>query len=169
MMKIRSGITAVFLLAISACQSGAGETGADTVPILAVYSDSQCLKRELGIEVIRDADALAAWWAPLSRMQLPQRQLPQELATIDFVTSAVFVVSMGSRPTPDYAVELYSDRAPVQGSSLTLPVDFLQPTPGAALAQVVTSPCAVFTVPVNHYETIAVRDSQGNNMLESQL
>ena len=169
MMNMRSGITAVFLLAISACQSGVGETGDMAVPVFAVYSDSQCLQREPGIDVIRDADALTAWWAPLSRLQLPQRQLPQELATIDFVTSVVFVVSMGSQPTPGYALELYSDRAPVQGSSLALPVDFLEPNVSAMLAQVVTSPCAVFTVAVNHYEIIAVRDSQGNTLLERAL
>jgi hypothetical protein len=88
---------------------------------------------------------------------------------IDFERSAVFVLSMGSQPTAGYGIELHSERATVQRESLTIPAGWQEPPADTMVVQVVTSPCIVFTVPAKQYQTVIVRDRQGNTLVEARF
>lgn len=156
------------LLTLVACGAGSDLAETKAVSIQMVYSDDQCMREAAGIDLINDENALAAWWLPLSRQQLPLKQLPQSLADIDFEKTSLLVVSMGSRPTPGHAIELYSDQAPVQDASLTIPAAWMAPPADAMLAQLITSPCAVFAVPVGQYENLEVRDREGGKLVHSR-
>jgi hypothetical protein len=124
------------------------------------------MKESANIEPIRNATALTDWWQTLARQQIPAKPLPQSLGAINFERSAVFVLSMGQRPTAGYGIELHSERATMQRESLMIPAGWQEPPPDTMVAQVVTSPCIVFTVPANRYETVRVRDRQGNTLVE---
>ncbi len=163
-------VIAAMLLAVGACQSGIESAGvADTVAIQTVYRDSRCLSDEAEIELLRDAAALADWWRPLASRQFPAKPLPQNLGAIDFDTSTVFVLFMGPLPTAGYDIDLYADRASVQGTSLTIPASWRNPAPDALLAQVVTNPCMVITVPAARYESVTIRDRRGNTLVEANF
>jgi len=158
---------ATLLLTVSACRSGVeGFELSGTVLIRAAYRDSQCASDKAKIEPISDETALADWWRSLAEQQVPAKPMPQSLGAIDFERSVVFVVFMGRRPTTGFGIELQSDRAPVQRASLTIPAIWQEPPPDAMVAMVVTSPCVVFAVPNDQYETVSVRDRQGNALLE---
>jgi hypothetical protein len=161
---------AVILIATNACRPGIEQAhSADTVPIHTAWQDHQCRSDAASIESIQDADALAIWWQPLASRQLPAKPLPQSLGAVDFNESSVFVVLMGQQPTAGYDIELYDDRAPVQRASLTIPANWKKPSPDMMVAQVMTSPCIVITVPADRYDIVTVQDQRGNTLLESHF
>jgi len=160
----------VLLMVVGACRPGVEQSGsAATVPIRIVHRDHQCLSDTARIEMIQNTTALGQWWQPFAKQQFPARPLPQSLATIDFDRSSAIVVFLGSRPTAGYDIELYSDRARVQKTSLTIPAQWREPPSGTMAAEVVTSPCVVMTVPAGRYETVTVQDRQGRKLLENHF
>jgi len=168
--KHNIAVVAVLLLAVGACQSGINSAASsETVPIRAVYHDSQCLNESAQITPIRDAIELAAWWQPLAKQQFPAKPLPQSLATINFDQSTAFVLFMGSRPTAGYDIELLDDRAIVREASLTIPASWQEPSSDTMVAQIMTSPCVVITLPDARYETVTVRNRQGKTLLTAKL
>ena len=161
---------AVILITTNACRPGIEQAhSSDTVPIHTAWRDHQCRSDAASIESIQDADALAIWWQPLASRQLPAKPLPQSLGAVDFNESSVFVVLMGRQPTAGYDIELYDDRAPVQRASLTIPANWKKPSPDMMVAQVMTSPCIVITVPADRYDIVTVQDQRGNTLLESHF
>jgi len=170
MKMYRLAVVAVMLLAANACRSGIEQTeSSDTVPILAAYQDQQCHSDVADIKLIQNELSLANWWQPLANQQFPVKPLPQELGAIDFDKTILIIVLMGSRPTAGYSIELYDDQAPVQVTALTIPAIWKEPTHDAMVAQIMTSPCVVISMPAKHYETVAVRDQQGNTLLEAHF
>lgn len=160
----------MILIAAGACQSGIEPIGAtESVPVRLIYQNQQCQSDISRIESIQDVAALTRWWQPFARQQLPAKPLPPELAAIDFDQLTAFIVSMGSQPTAGYGIELHADQAPVQGATLTIPATWKEPAPDMMVAQIMSSPCVVITVPVKRYETVAVRDQQGDTLVETQL
>lgn len=160
----------VMLMAVGACRPGVEQPGSATsVPIRIVHRDQHCPGDSASIEVIKDSAALGQWWQPFARQRFPARPLPQSLATIDFARSSAIVVYLGSRPTAGYDIELYSDRASVQKTSLTIPAQWREPPAGSLAAEVMTSPCVVMTLPAGRYETVTVRDRQGRELLVSRF
>jgi len=163
-------IVAVILIAANACRPGIEQAhSSDTVPIHVAWRNHQCRSDAASIESIQDADALANWWQPLASRQLPAKPLPESLGTIDFNESTLFVVLMGRQPTAGYDIELYDDRAPVQRASLTIPANWKKPSPDMMVAQVMTSPCIVITVPAQWYDIVSVQDQHGNSLLEAHF
>ena len=170
MNKHRLVIITMLVIAVNACQSNTEPTeSSDTIPIRAAWHEHQCLSDTARIEPIRNAAVLARWWQPFSRQQFPAKPLPPSLTTIDFDQSMVFIVFMGSRPTAGYDIELHDDQALVQGAALTIPATWKEPARDAMVAQILTSPCVLITVPAKGYETVTIRDQQGNSLLEAHF
>ena len=162
-------MVAVALFAANACRSGIEQAESnDTVPIRAVYHDQQCRRDTAGIQSIGDAEMLADWWRPLAVRQFPAQELPRSLGAIDFERSAVFIVFMGRQPTAGFDIELFDERATVQGATLTIPANWQKPPPDMPVAQVMTSPCVAMTVPAARYDSVVVRDRPGNVLLEAR-
>jgi len=163
-------IVAVILIAANACRPGIEQAhSSDTVPIHTAWRNHQCISDAANIELIQDAEALVNWWQPLASRQLPAKPLPQSLDDIDFNEWTVFVVLMGRQPTAGYDIELYDDRATVQRASLTIPANWKKPSPDMMVAQVMTSPCIVITVPAERYDIVTVQNQRGNTLLETHF
>ena len=139
------------------------------MPVQLVYRHQQCLSDTPQIESIQDATALTRWWQPFTRQQLPAKPLPPDLAAIDFDQLTIFIVSMGAQPTAGYSIELHEDQAPLHGATLTIPATWKAPAPDMMVAQIMTSPCIVISLPAKRYETVMVRDQQGNTLIETRL
>lgn len=82
-----------------------------------------------------------AEWAALWRRHAGDQAPPN----IDFTTRTVVAVFLGTRPTAGYAVEVSGTKP----SGRTLIVEWREhpPTPGSILAQVITSPSHVVSIP----------------------
>jgi|GEM_PF-1386701 hypothetical protein len=170
MKKHQLAVVSMMLLAANACRSGLEQTeSSDTVSLRAAYHDQQCHSDVAGIKLIQNEISLANWWQPLANRQFPVKPLPQELGAIDFDKTTLIIVLMGSRPTAGYGIELYDDQAPVQVTALTIPATWKEPARDAMVAQIMTSPCVVISVPAKHYESVAVRDQQGNTLVETRI
>lgn len=170
MKNYRLAMVTTMILGTSACQSGMEQAGSpETVPVRNVYISQQCYGDAAGIEPIREAQALADWWQPISRRQLPAKPLPQSLGTIRFNESDVFVISMGRQTSSGYGIELYENRALMELGTLTIPANFTKPPPGMMTAQVMSRPCIVVAVPSNPYQAVIVLDQRGNTLLEHRL
>ena len=78
----------------------------------------------------------------------------------DFEGAAVLLVSSGQQPTAGHAVELAAPRAPVKGGVALVQVALRAPAPGAAAAQVITSPCLVLALPRAGLAEVKVADGE---------
>jgi hypothetical protein len=82
-----------------------------------------------------------AEWAALWRLHAGDQAPPK----IDFTKRTVVAVFLGTRPTAGYAVEV-SGTKPV-GKTLIVEWSEQTPTPGHVLAQVITSPSHLVSIP----------------------
>jgi hypothetical protein len=81
---------------------------------------------------------------------------------VDFTRQRVIAVYMGKRPTAGYGLGLASRNAEVgERGVLTLVVSWIEPLADAVLAQVITSPCLLVSVPKGDHVTIQVVDGGG--------
>jgi len=95
-----------------------------------------------GIQEPRQAVARAAEeWATLWRAHAGDRPSPR----VDFSTTMVLAVFLGSRPSSGYSVEVVSTRA--VGNGLVVTWSERRPAPDMMSAQVLTSPAHIVAVP----------------------
>lgn len=86
---------------------------------------------------------MPAEWATLWRAHAPNRPAPD----IDFSTTMVAAVFLGSRPTGGFSVEIVRTR--VDGQSLVVEYVEKRPAPDAITAQVLSSPYHIVAVPAH--------------------
>lgn len=149
-MKRRSVVAALALAA--ACAH------ARPLPATVVRSGMQCggaaegvSARWLGTEsALREALVLEA---PLG--------VAPAAPAVDFSRSGVILVAMGQRPTAGYAISLAEPRAEVRDGVATLVVTLEEPAPDAMLAQVITSPCLLVSLPREGLREVRVVDAAG--------
>jgi len=160
----------MMLIAATGCHPGIEPIHAEkTIPVRIIYSNQQCASDKTRILPVRDTGALQQWWQLFAKRQLPAMSLPPALGNIDFDRTSLFVVYMGSQPTAGYGIELYAEQAIVRGHALTIPVTWTAPAREAIVALVLTSPCAVISVPGSAYETVTARDRQGKTLSEVRI
>ena len=66
---------------------------------------------------------------------------------------------MGKYPTAGYQLELAAETAEINDHDLTLFVSWVEPPVAALVAQVITSPCLLISIPKGDYSVIRVRDA----------
>jgi len=136
-----AGVAIVGATIFVSCRSGAGHRqpvhlGMQTVsqgPSSGI-SDETCV-------AIRSQEELDALWRRHGNLQLPPPQAP----AVDFESSIVVGVFLGSRPSAGYAVEIRGVdhvKSAGEGSPATLVVRAVESVPmeGAIVAQVTTAP-----------------------------
>jgi hypothetical protein len=121
--------TLLAIITVMALQAGGIET---------VVSDSHS-----NVEEFRHAVASkAAEWDSLWRAHAgPGKPAP----TIDFNKRTVVALFLGSRPTAGYAIEIIGTRQ--EGKTLVVDWRETRPKPGMLLAQVLTSPALIASIP----------------------
>jgi PrcB C-terminal len=122
-------ITLPAIITVMALQAGGVET---------VVSDSHS-----NVEEFRHAVASkTAEWESLWRAHAgPGKPAP----TIDFNQRTVVALFLGSRPTAGYAIEITGTRQ--EGKTLVVDWRETRPKPGMLLAQVLTSPALIASIP----------------------
>lgn len=71
------------------------------------------------------------------------------------------LISMGTRPTGGYGIELASSTAKVEDGIAVIQVHWRQPSPDMFVAQVITSPCLLLKLPKTGIHTIHIQDQEG--------
>lgn len=134
-------------------------TAPQPLPARQIYADGLCGRTE--------TDAAARWIADASELEIVRRQFgqyrlgPPTLPAVDFRRRGVLLVLMGRRATAGYALALASEQAHLKDGVATVALDWQRPGEDAILAQVLTSPCVMITLPRHGLERIDVVDQTG--------
>lgn len=86
---------------------------------------------------------------------------------LDFITSGVLLLNMGKKPTGGYQLKLPEQTLVIKDDTAVLQVEWIEPSRGAMLTQVLTSPCLLVRMPLAGYRHIRVVDQ--NNVTRAQL
>jgi hypothetical protein len=149
----------ILTISIGAC-AGATEptSGPPTgtlVEIRSVYTGIHCAAVSPQPSLTR-IDSPAELEAAMARMQPGA-----VIGSVAFDRRRVVRIDMGVQPTAGYGVSLASSQARVDNGILELPLRWRAPPPGAMLAQVLTSPCVLVSVPDRGYRELRAIDQNG--------
>ena len=86
---------------------------------------------------------------------------PPSLPAVDPARERVLLVEMGERPTAGYALALAEPGFEARKVGARLTLDWIEPPPGAYVAQVITSPCLVVRLPLRELGRLEVVDRRG--------
>jgi len=117
----------------------------------------------------RDAEALVWISDPQQLAAMGNQAAPApDLPAIGTGESALFLLSIGSRPTPGYGVmPMAAPGISSDDTSLTIPMRWLQPPEGMMLSQVITTPCLLFSVPDSGFAQLQLVDQDGKKRLSA--
>jgi|GEM_PF-3843917 len=144
-------ITASF--GLSAC-AALNDSNVKTLPITEIYSSSICNINQQGITAIKDREALQGILKKANSHRLNSK--PEDLPSIDFGSSKVYLVAMGTRPNAGYALKITSNEASLENGVLHLPIQVKLPSENGMYAQMMASPCTLISLPAETYNTIEI-------------
>jgi len=84
--------------------------------------------------------------------------------TVKLSETAVFLLSLGTRPTPGYRT-IPDEAGNLDGTTLTVTLHWQQPPEGMILPQVITTPCLLFSVPDGNFDQLRLIDQHGMQRL----
>jgi len=158
--RVALGLLAALLAA--GCAGGADPAGDAALPVTLLYGNAQCLGvSQPGLTWIDDPLV----WRQRYQQLTSAWMNPPPLPVVDFSRAGVLLVAMGTRSSAGYVLRLAEPDAHVADGVLTLRVDWQEPAPGYAQAQVLSSPCLLLRVPAAAFSRIRVLDRQGRERL----
>lgn len=129
------------------------------VRLQTVYSSNDCTVREQTVMSFHSPSELNQF---IQSMPGNFSQAPLALPELDYDSQTLLLYALGQKPTAGYSIELYRDEAVIDDQILYLPIRVKQPEAGAVQAQVLTSPCQIYTLPVADYYEIAIGDKSAD-------
>jgi hypothetical protein len=81
---------------------------------------------------------------------------------VDFDAEHVVTIQMGQKPTGGYGVELAEPDATLKDGEVLIRLRWIEPAPGSIVAQILTSPCLIVSLPKGAYEKITITDENGS-------
>lgn len=151
-----------FLTLLSACRvNGIPEIPTSTVEVNQLTQGTHCWKEsvEPSMEWITNSNAYRSAYNQTRKHMLGDVSAPPR---VDFTRLGVIAVYMGKHTTAGYQVSLASRVAEIgEHNELTLLVSWLEPPADALLAQVITSPCMLASIPKADYMVIRGVDEEG--------
>jgi hypothetical protein len=152
----------LLMLLLSACKTDSAQgpaTAALKVALLTQSSFCQAVSTEPSIALLTDDAAYKSAYSQTGKHTQGNTGIPPG---VDFSRLSVSAIYMGIRPTAGYQVGLASRAAEIgENNELQLFVSWTEPAADALLAQVITSPCMLVTIPKGAYSTIQVIDEEG--------
>jgi hypothetical protein len=133
------------------------QTTVQTLPIKAIYSSNNCAINQETLKTINSPIELNAL---LQSMPKNIGQQPPDFPDVDFEKETLIFYAIGQKPSSGYHIELHASDATLKGNKLCLPIQVQQPAAGSAQAQMITSPCSIYSIPrVESSETIIESDA----------
>jgi hypothetical protein len=165
--ELASGRLATGPVTTGPVTTGPVTSGSPAVAALAAGSQCGRAESEPVARWIQDAAGLARAQARMSRHVVGgAAEAPPE---VDFTRERVLLIEMGQRPTAGYALALAEPAWVVEGAAARLRVSWIEPPPGAMVAQVLTSPCLLVRLTPPAAERLEVVDGGGRVRLALPL
>lgn len=139
------------LLVVSACNhQPASEI---TLVIQPVYSSNVCALDE---PVLKRITSQAEFNQLLQSM--PKNFGMHEMfePEINFEKEMLILYGIGKKPSSGYSINLYKSDAVLKDNKLYLPIQIKSPASGSVQAQMISSPCKVFLLPLVDYSEIVI-------------
>jgi hypothetical protein len=89
--------------------------------------------------------------------------------SVNFSEDAVLLISMGQRRTAGYNLELSRKLPQFKDGELTVPVQWTVPAEGLFVAQVITHPCMILTLPRRDIRSVTVVDQNDSVLLSNEI
>jgi hypothetical protein len=123
------------------------------VPLHSVYSSANCPFNKQVIKQINSQSELNQLFE-----SQPANFISRPLSNIevDFEKQTLLVIALGQKPTAGYGLQLEKNEAVVRGEKLFLPLRVLEPDKNKIYAQMITSPCQIFSAPHAEYVEIVL-------------
>ena len=123
------------------------------IPLQTIFSSNNCAIRERVLRSIDSASELDHFF-----LSLPKNFSisPPVSLEIDFRKQALILFALGQKPTSGFAIELEKKVARLRDGTLYLPVSIREPDKGSFQAQLITSPCRIFSIPKTDFTGIRV-------------
>ena len=120
-------------------------------PVTTIYKNVECGRRSTASQAtwIDDSAELESTLVRLNRNQLSAQTPPE----VDFENYGVLLVELGQRPTAGYQLSLASPRMVMDKGDGVVTLAVQEPT-GGMVAQVITSPCILVSVPRADYRMV---------------
>ena len=134
----------------------AGDTLADqVVPLHSIFSSANCRIIKPVINRINNQSELSQLLnLALSGFQ-PEPAINIE---VDYTKQSLIVVALGQKPTTGFYLQIESKEAIIRNQKLYLPIRIIQPGKDSVQAQVITSPCHIFSVPQIEFTKILLEN-----------
>lgn len=129
------------------------------VPVQTIYSSNDCALRE---PVIKSIHTPAELTEIIQSKPVSFSQARLVLPEVDFDKQSLVLYAIGQKPTAGYSIELYQDEASIKEQTLYLPVRVKSPEAGSFQAQIITSPCQIYSLPHSDYAAIVIE----NNLID---
>jgi len=120
---------------------------------------------EQKFEVINSKEALDLLLQDVNRQVLGKKTNPR---LIDFESMNVLILEMGQQTTTGYRLSLSETMVRVKNNEAVVSGQWDEPPKDSIQAQVITSPCVIFTLPKADYSRVTV-DIQNKNRQYSVL
>jgi hypothetical protein len=124
--------------------------------IKSVYSSNHCAINTQTITAINNAAELAQLFDKKTK-SFPGTGVT--LPKFDYSKQSLVLVALGQKSSSGYSIELYQQHATVKDNNLYLPVRIRQPEKGSFQAQVITSPCQIFSIPKAEFDKILLMET----------
>ena len=125
------------------------------IPLRLIYSSNNC---PIGEQALNRTDS----HPELSRLFDSQlgnfAHEPAINIEVDYDKQTLIVLALGQKPTTGYRIDIFKKEATIRGQKLFLPVRILPPDKNKLQAQVITSPCWIFSLPHADYTEIILED-----------
>lgn len=138
------------------------------LPVKALYKSLQCGRSDSSpsVEVISNAEQMEQIYRKLGQVLGGQ---PIELPAISYGKEVAMLVEMGQRPTAGYGLVLDGSTATLRGGIAEVHVIWLEPSEGAVVAQLITSPCLLIALPRDSYESVRIVDQDEQVRLRAAI
>ena len=136
-----------------------GACSQQQVRLQTIYSSNDCALRE---PTIRSIHTSAELTEIIQSKPVNFSQTPVVLPEVDYDKQSLILYALGQKPTAGYSIELYREEASIKEKTLYLPVRVKSPEPGSFQAQVITSPCQIYSLLRTDYAAVVIE----NNLMD---
>lgn len=126
------------------------------IPIETIHSSNLCAVSERQIKTIKTQQALKDIITGTSKIFI---QKSIDVPQVDFNSHSLVLIALGQQSTTGYSINLTARQATLENGKLMIPVSITKPDKGQFQAQMISSPCRIYSLPKIDFTEIHI----GNN------
>ena len=164
-------IAALFYLSvfsIAACDTLAPASKSTPIYAEVIFQSSQCRAETTAprLEAVSNQQQLDSLLREFNRHILGNEPAPY---LVDFRSTNTLLLEMGYRPTAGYRLSINEAMISVKNNEAVVLAQWDEPPEDSMQAQVITSPCAIFTLPRGDYSRVTVDIPNKNSQYSVML